>query len=107
MAAFMTCVVEAFVLMRRRVGGPLAVGPAIVLLFFGSAQEVVVSPLGIPFTLSIAFGLGAFLAVERADLPGDLTAMAMLLLAGLSHTFGTIVAIGVAVYYLLRARATT
>ena len=62
---------------------------------------VAVSPLGIPFLLSIALGLGAFAAVERGTLAGDAGAMLLLVLAILSHTFGTIVAIGVAVYYVL------
>ena len=49
-----------FHLVRRRLGAAIALVPAVVLLFFGSAQEVAVSPLGIPFLLSIALGLGAF-----------------------------------------------
>ena len=98
-ACVLACAGELFVLVRRRVGGPPAAAAAILLLFFGSAQEIVVSPLGIPFTLSTAFGLGAFLAVERADLRGDIGAMLLLVLAILSHTFGAIVAIGVATYY--------
>ncbi|HEU4802703.1 MAG TPA: hypothetical protein VFS73_05955 [Solirubrobacterales bacterium] len=90
-----------FHLVRRRLGAAIALVPAVVLLFFGSAQDVAVSPLGIPFLLSIALGLGAFAAVERRTLGGDAGAMLLLVLAILSHTFGTIVAIGVAVYYAL------
>ena len=60
-----------------------------------------VSPLGIPFTLSIALGLGAFALVELNGFRTDLAAMALLVLAGLSHTFGTIVAVGVLVYLLV------
>jgi hypothetical protein len=59
------------------------------------------SPLGIPFTLSIAFGLAAYLAVERGDTRGDVAGVVLLTLAGLSHTFGTIIALGVAVYLLV------
>ncbi len=90
-----------FVLVRRRLGPGLAVLPAIVLLFYGSAQDMFISPLGIPFTLSIALGLGALAAVEMRSLRGDVLAMVLLSLSILSHTFGTIVAIGVAVYYAL------
>jgi hypothetical protein len=98
-ACLLACAAQAFVLIRRRVGGPPAAAAATVLLFFGSAQEIVVSPLGIPFTLSIALGLAALLAVERRRLGGDVGATALLVLSILSHTFGLIFAIGVAVYY--------
>lgn len=98
-ACVLACGAQAFVLIRRRVGPLPAAAGAIVLLFFGTAQEVVLSPLGIPFALAIALCLAALLAVERRDLTGDLGAMVLLGLAILSHTFGTIVAIGVAVYY--------
>ena len=92
--------VLTFVLLRRRVGAVVAVFPAIVLLFFGSAQDMTVSPLGIPFTLSIALGLGAFALVELNRPRTDLGAMALLILAGLAHTFGTICAFGVLVYLI-------
>lgn len=90
-----------FVLVRRRLGPTLALLPAVVLLFYGSGQDAVISPLGIPFLMSIALGLGAFAAVERRTLGGDAGAMALLSLSILSHTFGAIVALGVAVYYAL------
>ncbi len=93
------CAVLVFVLVRRRLGAAVAVLPAIVLLFFGSAQDMFISPLGIPFTLSIGLGLGALVAVERRSLGGDVLAMALLILSMLSHTFGTIVAIGLLVFY--------
>ena len=93
------CAVLVFVLVRSRLGAAVAVLPAIVLLFFGSAQDMFISPLGIPFTLSIGLGLGALVAVERRSLGGDVLAMALLILSMLSHTFGTIVAVGLLVYY--------
>jgi hypothetical protein len=93
--------VLTFVLLRRRVGAAVAVFPAVVLLFFGSAQDMALSPLGIPFTLSIALGLGAFALVEQNGLRTDLGAMLLLTLSGLSHTFGTIMAFGLLVYLLL------
>lgn len=93
------CAVLVFVLVRNRLGAAVAVLPAVVLLFFGSAQDMFISPLGIPFTLSIGLGLGAFVAVERRTLGGDLLAMSLVILSMLSHTFGAIVAIGLVVYY--------
>ena len=100
-ACLQACAVLVFVLVKRRMGALVALAPAVVLLFFGSAQDMTLSPLGIPFTLSIAFGLAAFLAVERGDLRGDVAGVVLLTLAGLSHTFGTIIAVGVAVYLLV------
>lgn len=91
--------VLTFVLVRRRLGAAIAALPAIVFLFYGSAQDMVISPLGIPFTLSIALGLGAFVAVDRRTLGGDLLAMVLLALSMLSHTFGAIIAVGLLCYY--------
>jgi hypothetical protein len=95
------CSALLFVLVRRRMGPVVALFPAIVLLFFGSAQDIVLSPLGIPFTLSIALGLAALAAAERGDRRGDLLTFVLISLAILSHTFGTIVAIGIGVHLLL------
>lgn len=100
-AAVLACGALFFVLARRRIGGPLALAPTLILLFFGSSSEVVVSPVGLPITLSIAFGLGAFVAIERDSRPGDVAAVLLLSLSVLSDTFGTIIAGGAAVYLLL------
>jgi hypothetical protein len=100
-ACLQACAVLVFVLVKRRLGALVALAPAVVLLFFGSAQDMTLSPLGNPFTLSIAFGRAAFLAVERGDTRGDVAGVVLLTLAGLSHTFGTIIALGVAVYLLV------
>lgn len=101
----LTCAALFFVLARRRVGGPAALAPTVVLLFFGSSWDTIVSPVGIPFLLSIAGGLGAFVAVERGDRRGDALALLALLFAIASHTLGVILAIGVGTYLALdRAR---
>lgn len=100
-AGVVACALLTFELVRRRVGGLLALGPAIVLLFFGGSPEVALSPLGTPFTFSIAFGLGALLAIEREDRSGDLLAAGLLGLSILSDTFGPIFAGGIGVYLLL------
>ena len=93
-----------FALARRRVGAPLALAPALVLLFFGAASEVVATPLGIPFSFSIALGLAAFLAVERGTPRTDALAGVLLVCSILSHTFGTIFALGIVVF-LIASRA--
>lgn len=95
----LSCAAMLFTLLRRRVGPWPALAGAIVLLFLGTAEEIVLSPLGLPFTISIAFGLAAMLAVERRDLRGDVGATVLLCLSILGHTFGVIVAVGVGVYY--------
>jgi hypothetical protein len=100
-AAVLACAGLFFVLARRRVGGPLALAPTLVLLFFGSSAEVVVSPLGLPISLSVAFGLATFVALERESRGWDVAALVFLALSVLSDTFGAIIAGGVLLYLLL------
>ena len=100
-AAVLTCAGLFFVLARRRIGGPLALVPTLILLFFGSSSEVVVSPLGLPISLSIAFGLAAFVLVERDTRLADAGAMLALVLAISFDTFGAIMAGGVAILLAL------
>ncbi len=63
-----------FLLARRRVGDWLALVPAVFLMCFGSAWDVLASGIGINFNLGVACGLGAFLALERRTLAADLLA---------------------------------
>ena len=88
-------------LARERVGAWEALAPTALLLFFGSAPVIALSPLAIPFTLSIAFGLAALLAVERSR---PAAACALLAVSILSHTFGVIFAGGVLVHLLASRR---
>jgi hypothetical protein len=74
-----------FALARRRVGDLAAVPPTALLLFFGSAWDVVVTPLRVPALMSIAAGLGMLLSLERQDLRGDLAAAALLAISLASH----------------------
>lgn len=99
-AAVLACAALFFILARRRVGGPMALAPTLVLLFFGSSSEVVISPLGLPISLSIAFGLATFVALERETRAADVAAAILLALSILSDTFGTIIAGGVFLYLL-------
>lgn len=100
LAAFLACVALFFVIMRRHIGS-LALAPSIVLLFFGSAAVIVISPLAIPFTFSIAFGLATVLALDSNRPSGGVLAAALLTLSLLSHSFGGIIAAGVAIFLLL------
>lgn len=98
LVAVLACGALFYALARERVGAWAALAPTGLLLFFGVAPVIAISPLGIPFTLSIAFGLAALEAVERSTL---LVACGLLVLSILSHTFGVIFAGGALVYVLL------
>jgi hypothetical protein len=100
LASFLACVWLFFGLARRRLGGLVALAPSVILLFFGSAAVIVLSPLALPFTLSIAFGLAALLALDGSR-PRDALALTLLALSLLSHSFGGLVALGAALYMLL------
>lgn len=100
LTSLLSCAALLFVLARRRIGSPAAVIPTIIFLFFGSAGEIMLSAIALPFTLSIAFGLASLAAIEKDTRSWDLIAMSMLVLAVLSHTFGSIFAVGLAVYVL-------
>jgi hypothetical protein len=77
-----------FVLAKRRIGGPGALAPALVLLFLGTSWEMTLSPFGIPFVYAVAAGLGAFLALDRGDRRGDVAACALLVIAVGTHSVG-------------------
>jgi hypothetical protein len=90
-----------FVIVRRRVGAPLALAAAILLLFLGSAWEVILVPSGYPNVYSVTFGLGAWLALDRGDRHGDLAACALLVAAiavsdiSLAFLAGALVRVGI------------
>ncbi len=77
-----------FVIARRRVGSWLALPPTILLLFFGSGWETVLTPLRIPSLLALASGLGVLIALERRDRRGDVTAAILLTVSVASHPVG-------------------
>ena len=96
------CALVFFALARRRVGPVLALAPTVLLLFFGSAWEALLWPLTmLTFVLSVAFGLGALLALERRDRRGDLGACALTTLAAISHSTGLAFLVGIGVDVLL------
>jgi hypothetical protein len=100
---FLACCLLFFVLVKRRVGAILALAPTIVLLFLGSSWATLLLPFVILTTvLSVAFGLGALLALERDDGKGDLAACVLTTLAVVSFSAGLAFLVGVAVAVLLR-----
>ena len=91
-----------YALVKRWLGALPALAPALVLLFFGSAWQHVVIPIGFTAMLSIAFGLGALLALERRDRRGDIAASVLLVLSLATYTTGLPFVVGGAVSVLLR-----
>jgi hypothetical protein len=82
-----------------RAGDPrrawIALGPAILLAYFGTSWDAVDTPLGIPSLFGLIFGLAAMITVERNTVRGDLATLG-LLTAGLA-SFTTAVPFVIAV----------
>jgi hypothetical protein len=97
-----TCAVLFFWLARRRVGDWLALAPTVVLLFLGSASEILATPFGSLGLVSIAFGLAMFLALERGDRFGDGLAALMLTVSLAAYSIGAAFAVAAFVEVLTR-----
>ena len=91
-----------YALVRRRVGGTLALAPALIVLFFGTGWEVTLSGNGILNVYCVAAGLGALLALDVGGRYADLIACALLVVSVSSYSFGVAVSFGAAVLILLR-----
>jgi hypothetical protein len=101
-AALCASVGLLFELARRRVGPLAALGPCILLLFLGFAREVLLWPFDVHTLASIAFGLAAFLALEREDGRGDVLACVLITLSVATIEVGIALLVGIAVLVLLR-----
>ena len=77
-----------FALARRRAPEPLALGCAILLLFFGAAGEVVAIPARVPGQIAVCAGLGMLLALDTRDRRDDALACALGVVAVISHPVG-------------------
>jgi hypothetical protein len=77
-----------FAVARRRVGDLLALAPTVLLLFFGTGWETVLTPIRIPSLIAVASGLGALITVERRELRADTAAAALLTASVASHPTG-------------------
>jgi hypothetical protein len=95
-----------FVYIERRVGPWLALFAAILLLFFGSAWEVLAWPFEITFCGPILFGLAMLLALEREDRLGDGAACVFLTAALGFSSLGVPFIVGAAVAVLQGKRET-
>jgi len=96
-AGHVAVVALVFLLARRRVGGWLALGAAIPVLFLGSGWENILWPFQIGLLGSMAAGLGALLLLERRSAGTDLGACLLLAFALASSSFGIPIAIAIAV----------
>jgi hypothetical protein len=101
-AAFLASVVLLFVYVRRRVGDWVALAAVLPILVMGTAYEDLLSAFQIGYFGSMAFGLGALLAIERADRRGDVTACALLVASLAFAEIALAFAAGVAVAIALQ-----
>ncbi len=93
-----------FVYLRRRLGPWLALAGIVPLLFFGPAWDNVLWPFQMAFMGSMASGLGALLALDRGDRPGDLVGCALLTVGMTFSSLWLPFAIGAAVHVLTGER---
>jgi hypothetical protein len=91
-----------YVLASRRVGPILALAPCVLLLFSGYAWEASLWAFDMHTVLSLAFGLGALLALERGDRTDDVLGCALLFLAVFMIELGLAFVVGAAVLILLQ-----
>jgi hypothetical protein len=101
-AAFLASVGLLFVYLSRRVGDWVALAAVLPVLVMGIAYEDLLSPFQIGYFGSMAFGIGALLAVERGDGRGDLVACALLLASLAFSEIAFAFAAGVAVTIALQ-----
>ena len=98
--SFLASVALLYVYVRRRVGDWVALAAVLPILVMGSAYEDLLSAFQIGYFASMAFGIGALLAIERTDGRGDALASALLVASlafaeiALAFAAGVAVAIG-------------
>jgi hypothetical protein len=67
-----------FALLRKAIGTVGAVVPTILVLFLGTANDVIVGSHGMPATITALTGLGAWLAIQRHRTGWDVAAAVLL-----------------------------
>ena len=101
-AAFLASVVLLFVYVRRRVGDWVALAAVVPILVMGTAYEDLLSAFQIGYFGSMAFGIGALLAIERPGRRGDAIACALLVASLAFAEIALAFAAGVAVAIVLQ-----
>ena len=92
-----------FGLLRKAVGDLVALAPAILVLFVGSASDLLIGSHGMPMLIAVSCGLGAWLALGTGSGRGDALA-ALLLAVGLASNGLTLPFVVGAAAILLAAR---
>lgn len=101
----LTCAL-LFVYARQRVGEPLALVAAALILVFGPGWENLLWPFQLTWNTSILAGVAALLALDRRDRAGDIAACVLLIVSLASSGIGVPIVIGAALEILLvRGRA--
>jgi hypothetical protein len=98
----LACALLLYLFVRPRVGPALAVVFAALLLFLGAGYFDVLWPFQIGYLASLAAGLGALLALERASRGGDVAATLLLVVSVASSGLGIPMLLGAAAYLLCR-----
>ena len=93
-----------YVLLKRRVGGWLALAEVLPILFFGPSWDDLLWPFQIGYFCSMAGGLGALLALDSEQRRTDIAACALLTLAMASSSIGVAFSIAIAVLVLTGPR---
>ncbi|MGB7589453.1 MAG: hypothetical protein WBM00_12185, partial [Solirubrobacterales bacterium] len=93
-----------FMLARRRVGDQLALAPAVLLLFLGSAWDVLASGGATCVNLATACGLGAFIALERRTTWSEVLAGVLIAVGLLSFSSELAFALGAIVLLVAEGR---
>jgi hypothetical protein len=75
---FLASVLLLFIYLSRRVGDWIALAAVLPILFMGTAYEDLLTAFQINYFGSVAFGIGALLAIERRDRRGDVIACVLL-----------------------------
>jgi hypothetical protein len=104
-ASFLVSVALLFEYLRRRVDKWLALAGTLPLLFMGNAYEVLLWPINVSFTVSVAAGVGALLALEREDRRGDAAACGLLVLGVTFSEVALVFALGAVVSLVLERRS--
>lgn len=91
-----------YIYVRRRVGDWVALAAVLPILVMGSAYEDLLNAFQIGYFASMAFGIGALLAIEREDGRGDALASALLVASLAFAEIALAFAAGVAVAIALQ-----
>ncbi|HSR93564.1 MAG TPA: hypothetical protein VLK56_01755, partial [Solirubrobacterales bacterium] len=86
-ATHLSIALMLFLVLRRPLGAPSALAPAILVLFLGSAGDVLIGSHALPIELSVAAGLGAWLALRAGRTAWDVVAAALLVVGIASNGF--------------------